>query len=82
MEEAFKYGRLVIIVLQYMKIENPYSLVSIRGYVRPFGAHSATHGYQFVRIFHSLYFRPYFLKIAIEDFTFPNRERTFIINVS
>ena len=55
MKEAFKYGRLVIIVLQYMKIENPYSLVSIRGYVRPFGAHSATHGYQFVRIFQSSY---------------------------
>ena len=51
MKEAFEYGRLVIIVLQYMKIENPYSLVSIRGYVRPFGAHSATHGYQFIRIF-------------------------------
>ena len=57
MKEAFKYGRLVIIVLQYMKIENPYSLVSIRGYVRPFGAHSATHGYQFVRIFHSYLIR-------------------------
>ena len=42
-EADFKYERLVIIVLQYMKIENSYSLVFIRGYVGPFGAHSATH---------------------------------------
>ena len=55
MKEAFKYGRLVIIVLQYMKIENPYSLLSIRDYVRPFGAHSASHGYQFVRIIQASY---------------------------
>ena len=37
-EKAFKYGRLVIILLQCMRISNPYSLLTIRGYVRPSGS--------------------------------------------